>query len=92
MAERKTILVRRRPELYAAVRRWAADEFRSVNGQVEYIVQRALGTAGRLPRRPGGEPGGASEAAGTGEAGGVSEAGGASETGAGELGDAGSGE
>ena len=54
MAERKTILVRLRPELYAALRRWAADEFRSVNGQLEYIVQRALGGAGRLPRRGGG--------------------------------------
>jgi hypothetical protein len=55
MAERKTILVRLRPELYAALRRWAADEFRSVNGQLEYIVQRALGGEGRLPRRGGGE-------------------------------------
>ena len=54
MAERKTVLVRLRPALYTALRRWAADDFRSVNGQLEYIVQRALRDAGRLPR--GSEP------------------------------------
>jgi len=50
MAERKTVLLRLRPAHYAALRRWAADDFRSVNGQLEYIVERALRDAGRLPR------------------------------------------
>lgn len=37
-----------------ALERWAADEFRSVNGQLEYLVNRALREAGRAPRREGG--------------------------------------
>ena len=53
MAERKVLLLRLRPALHEALRRWAADEFRSVNGQLEYVVHRALREAGRLPR---GEP------------------------------------
>jgi len=47
MAERKSILVRLRPEIYAALQRWAADEFRSVNGQIEYLLDRSLREAGR---------------------------------------------
>jgi len=50
MAERKVLLLRLRPALHDALRRWAADEFRSVNGQLEYIVHQALHEAGRLPR------------------------------------------
>lgn len=64
MAERKVLLLRLRPALYEALRRWAADDFRSVNGQVEYVIHRALRDAGRLPQgeserqdgRSGGEP------------------------------------
>ena len=48
MAERKTVLLRVRPDLYEALRRWAEDEFRSVNGQIEYILHRALQDSGRL--------------------------------------------
>jgi hypothetical protein len=51
MAERKSILLRLRPEIYAALQRWAADEFRSVNGQIEYLLDRSLREAGR--RRAG---------------------------------------
>jgi hypothetical protein len=51
MAERKVVPLRLRPTLYAALRRWATDEFRSVNGQIESIIQRALLDAGRLPKR-----------------------------------------
>jgi len=51
MAERKSILLRLRPETYAALQRWAADEFRSVNGQIEFLLDRALRDAGR--RRAG---------------------------------------
>ncbi len=53
MAERKVVLVRLRPAHYEALRRWAADEYRSLNGQMEYIVAQALREAGRLQRRPG---------------------------------------
>jgi len=35
-------------DLHAALERWAADELRSVNGQIEYLVRRALAEAGRL--------------------------------------------
>ena len=42
MAERKSILLRMRPELYDALQRWAQDEFRSVNGQVEYLLDQAV--------------------------------------------------
>jgi hypothetical protein len=51
MAERKSILLRLRPEIYAALQRWAADEFRSVNGQIEFLLDRALREAGRRPAR-----------------------------------------
>jgi len=47
MAERKAILLRLRPEMVAALQRWAADEFRSVNGQIEFVLDRALRDAGR---------------------------------------------
>jgi hypothetical protein len=37
------------PEIYDALQRWAASEFRSVNGQIEYLLRCALQDAGRLP-------------------------------------------
>ena len=41
------------PELYDALQRWAADEFRSANGQIEFVLHDALRRAGRLPgKRP----------------------------------------
>ena len=49
MAERKPFLLRLDPETYAALQRWAADDLRSVNGQVEFLLRRALVEAGRLP-------------------------------------------
>lgn len=42
MAARKSFLLRMDPSLYAELERWAADEFRSVNGQVEFILRDAL--------------------------------------------------
>jgi hypothetical protein len=58
MAERKPFLLRLDPETHAALQRWAADDLRSVNGQVEYLLRRALADAGRLPARakPGARP------------------------------------
>ena len=49
MAARKQYPLRIDPEVWAAVERWAADEMRSANGQVEWILRDALRRAGRLP-------------------------------------------
>ena len=57
MAERKAFPLRVDARLFAAVERWAADELRSVNGQVEFLLREALRRAGRLPG--GGDEGGA---------------------------------
>ena len=51
MAERKPFPLRIRVDYYEALRRWADDDLRSVNAQIEYLVARALRDAGRLPRR-----------------------------------------
>jgi hypothetical protein len=50
MAERKPFLLRLDPAAYAALERWAADELRSLNAQIEYLLRRALQEAGRMPR------------------------------------------
>ena len=50
MPARKPFLLRTEPEVIAALQRWAADELRSVNGQIEFLLRRALQQAGRLPR------------------------------------------
>lgn len=42
MAEKKTFLLRISPELWDELQRWAADELRSVNGQIEYILRQAV--------------------------------------------------
>ena len=49
MAERKAFLLRIDPELYDALQRWASDELRSLNGQIEFLLRRALKDGGRLP-------------------------------------------
>jgi len=56
MPERKKLLLRLDPDVYDAVARWAADDLRSVNAQIEYALRQALRTAGRTPRRRHGEP------------------------------------
>jgi hypothetical protein len=38
------------PELYDALQRWAADELRSVNGQIEFLLRNSLRESGRLPQ------------------------------------------
>ena len=60
MAERKPFLLRIDPAVLEALQRWAAAEFRSVNGQIEYLLAQALRRAGRLPRAV--EPGGGESA------------------------------
>lgn len=49
MADRDAFLLRTDPRVLDAVRRWAKDELRSVNGQIEFVLRRALTDAGRLP-------------------------------------------
>ncbi|MFN2442632.1 MAG: toxin-antitoxin system HicB family antitoxin [Thermoanaerobaculia bacterium] len=53
MAERKAFLVRLDPKLHEALQRWADDELRSLNAQVEFLLRRALTDAGRLPEKKG---------------------------------------
>lgn len=50
MPERKRFLLRIDPAVFDAVERWAGDDLRSVNGQVEYLLAEALRRAGRHPR------------------------------------------
>jgi hypothetical protein len=57
MAKRKSFLLRISPELYETLEHWAADELRSVNAQIEYVLVDAARRAGRDPRaskRPAG--------------------------------------
>ncbi|MFF9452792.1 hypothetical protein [Streptomyces flaveolus] len=67
--QRKQVLLRLDPQVYEALARWAGDELRSANAQIEFLLRRALAEAGRLPgdtgplprrgRPPGGGPGAA---------------------------------
>jgi hypothetical protein len=52
MSERKPFLLRVEPETLAALQRWAADDLRSVNAHIEFLLRRALLDAGRLPGHP----------------------------------------
>ena len=47
MAARKPFLLRIEPGVFAAIERWAADDLRSVNGQIEFLLREALRKAGR---------------------------------------------
>ena len=47
--QRKSMLLRLDPQLHDALARWAADELRSTNGHVEFLLQRAVREAGREP-------------------------------------------
>ncbi len=57
MAERKAFLLRIDPAVLEALQRWAGDELRSLNGQIEFVLRRALQQEGRAPRRGGAKPG-----------------------------------
>ncbi len=50
MAEKKSFVLRIDAQTYEAIEKWAADEFRSVNGQMEWLIHRALKEAGRMPK------------------------------------------
>jgi hypothetical protein len=50
--ERKSMLLRLDPDVHDALARWAADELRSTNAHLEYLLRRALTQSGRLPPPP----------------------------------------
>jgi hypothetical protein len=50
MAERKPFLLRVDPTLLEAVQRWADDDLRSLNAQIEYLLRRTLRESGRLKK------------------------------------------
>ena len=56
MAERKSFPLRISKEVYAALEKWAADDLRSVNAQIEYLLTEALRRAGREKRRKKASP------------------------------------
>lgn len=56
MAEKKAFMLRLSPELLKELERWAQEEFRSVNGQVEYLLHEAVRKR-RRARRPDEEAG-----------------------------------
>lgn len=51
MAEKKKFLLRMDDEVFDALERWASDEFRSVNAQIEYLLRQALRKEGRLKQK-----------------------------------------
>jgi hypothetical protein len=53
MAAKKPFALRLDEKMMKAVEKWSADEFRSTNGQLEWIIREALKKAGRLPKSTG---------------------------------------
>ena len=54
---KKNFALRVDSEIFEAIEKWAGDEFRSANGQIEWILSNALRKAGRMPKKPsGGKP------------------------------------
>jgi hypothetical protein len=54
MSDKKTFVLRIDQEKMKALEKWAADEFRSTNGQIEYIIDQALKKAGRIKKATNG--------------------------------------
>ncbi len=50
MVKKKTFVLRVNPEMMEAVEKWAADDFRSINGQLEWIIHNALKNAKRTSK------------------------------------------
>jgi hypothetical protein len=50
MSKKKPFVLRLDPEMYERLEKWSADEFRSTNGQIEWILDQALKKAGRLKK------------------------------------------
>ena len=53
MSSRRQVLLRVDPAVHDALMRWADDEFRSLNAQVEMLLRDALQEAGRMPKKAG---------------------------------------
>ncbi|MBX2963604.1 MAG: Arc family DNA binding domain-containing protein [Cyclobacteriaceae bacterium] len=51
MGQKKPFVLRLDPEILKAVEKWAADEFRSTNGQLEWIITRALREVNRIKQK-----------------------------------------
>jgi len=51
MAEKKSFALRIDSETMKAIEKWAADEFRSVNGQIEWMLNKSLSESGRLKNK-----------------------------------------
>jgi hypothetical protein len=51
MIKKKTFALRLSPDMYDAIEKWAADDFRSVNGQIEFLLNESLKKAGRKSKR-----------------------------------------
>jgi hypothetical protein len=51
MPKKKSFPLRIDPDIYEILQKWAADEFRSVNSHIEFILKDAAKKAGRLPKR-----------------------------------------
>jgi len=56
VAERKPFLLRIDPAVLEALQRWANDDLRSLNAQIEFLLRRTLAEAGRARGAPRGEP------------------------------------
>ena len=56
MTDRKPFLLRIDPSVLEAVQRWANDDLRSLNAQIEFVLRDSLRRAGRAPRPPADEP------------------------------------
>lgn len=76
--QRKQVLLRLDPLVYEALARWAGDELRSANAQIEFLLRRALKEAGRLPGDTGPLP---RRGRPPKDAGGTKDAGGSEDTG-----------
>ena len=50
MSKRKSFVLRINPETFKLIEKWAEDEFRSVNGQIEWMVNKSLKDAKRKPK------------------------------------------
>ena len=55
MSKKKTFVLRINPAMMESVEKWAADDFRSINGQIEWIISNALKNAKRLKKNKGDE-------------------------------------
>jgi hypothetical protein len=55
MAKKKAFALRLNEEMFKAIEKWAADEFRSTNGQIEWMLMKSLKEAKRAPKKKEGK-------------------------------------